>query len=284
MTTRICRFNALRMMILFLLLASTATVQSQQIVTFGVYTSDKASTMYVTFNPVMNSLKAKLSENLGDTVDIKIKIFKTYGEGLAAIVNSDVDFMRMGPASYILAKQQNSNVSLLAMEIRKGTKRFRGVIIVPSTSEITLLSQLKGKRFAFGNKNSTIGRYLAQAALVDAGVHQKHLAKYAYLGRHDKVAFSVGLGDYDAGSVKEKTYLSALPDGKIRALHYFDNVTKPWVASPGIKMSIQTALTQALLSLDDKEALEKLKIDSLGSATDADYNFVRKGMEKAYMF
>ena len=59
------------------------------------------------------------------------------------LVKSEVDFMRMGPASYILAKQQNAQVQLLAMEIRKGKKRFKGVIIISANSKITELSQNK---------------------------------------------------------------------------------------------------------------------------------------------
>lgn len=250
---------------------------------FGVYTSDKASTMYKTFKPIINALHKQLREHDSDT-SIELKIYKTYEQGIEAIVQGEVDFMRMGPSSYILAKEQNAGLGLLAMELRKGKKRFRGVIIVPSDSPINSLEQLNGKRFAFGNRNSTIGRYLAQAELINAGVHGKDLNLFSYLGRHDKVAYAVSLKDFDAGSVKEKTFKKVSKEEKIKALHYFDNVTKPWVSRADLDSATAKSLTSALVSLDDKKALKVLKVSGFAAAKDQDYEFVRRGMSMAKQF
>jgi len=267
-----------------LILLSTSLCLAGSSLTFGVYTSDKASTMYKTFNPVLKALAKSMTASTGQETSIKIKIYKNYQEGINGLSRGEVDFMRMGPASYILAKEKNPEIQLLAMEIRKGKKTFKGVIITPSDSEITQLSQLKGKSFAFGNKNSTIGRYLAQAELMDAGIYGKDLHGFDFLGRHDKVAFSVGLGDYDAGSVKEKTFNKMSKKNNIKALAYFDNITKPWVASDSIDKHLFDALNQALLSLDDAATLKLLKVDSFAPAQDSDYDFVRTGMLKARKF
>ena len=277
----LCKFG-----VLFVLISCFAmTATSSEKITFGVYTSDKASTMFQTFKPVLDGLSKELKLLGSESANIQIKIYKTYEEGIQAIVTGEVDFMRMGPASYILAKEQSPKIKLLAMELRKNKKRFKGVIIVPSDSDVTSLSQLKGKRFAFGNKNSTIGRYLAQSALIDAGVYQKDLSNFAFLGRHDKVAFAVGLKDYDAGSVKEKTFKKlSKKTGKIKALKYFENVTKPWVASPALSDEQFSLLSKALINLKDESVLKKLKVTGFASSTDEDYAFVRKGMESAKMF
>ena len=85
------------------------------------------------------------------------------------------------------------------MEDKKGERRFSGVIVVGADSSIKRLADLAGKRFAFGDENSTIGRYLAQAELVKAGIRARDLAHYEYLGRHDLVAKAVSLGDFRAG-------------------------------------------------------------------------------------
>ena len=177
---------------------SADTVDAEPVeLTFGVYASDKATVMYKMFIPIVRHLQESTEAKLKQPVDIFIKIFRTYDEGIDALVKGQVDFVRFGPASYILAKAKNPNISLVAMESKGGETHFQGMIFVLKSSPIKRLKDVKGKRFAFGDHNSTIGRYLAQAELVKAGVHIADLKAYKYLGRHDKVVKAVLLGDYD---------------------------------------------------------------------------------------
>ena len=174
--------------------------------------------MYQKFQPIVNELNRQftLSPEVDRSVDFRI--YETYEEGVNDLVAGEVDFMRLGPASYVNAKQRNPDIRLLAMESVNGKRRFRGVIIVPESSPAETIADLRGKRFAFGNKNSTIGRYLSQKLLVQSGVKAKDLAGFDYLGRHDRVAYAVGLGDYDGGAVKESTFLKEQRKGTVRAL------------------------------------------------------------------
>ena len=185
--------------------ADTAFAEPVEL-TFGVYSSDKATTMYKMFIPIVRHLQESTEAKLEQPVDIFIKIFRTYDEGIDALVKGEVDFVRFGPASYILAKAKNPNISLVAMESKNGRKRFQGMIFVSKDSPIEHLQDVKGKRFAFGDHNSTIGRYLAQAELVKAGIYADDLKEYEYLGRHDKVVKAVLLKDYEVGSAKESTF------------------------------------------------------------------------------
>ena len=83
-------------------------------------------------------------------------IFKSYGEANDALISGDVDFVRFGPASYVIAKDRDPGISLLAMEHKDGEKRFGGVIVVRTNSTIRELSDLKGSRFAFGDEELTM--------------------------------------------------------------------------------------------------------------------------------
>ncbi len=76
--------------------------------TFGVYSSDKATVMYKMFIPIIRQLQENAEAKLKHPVDIFIKIFRTYDEGIDALVKGDVDLVRFGPASYILAKAKIS--------------------------------------------------------------------------------------------------------------------------------------------------------------------------------
>jgi len=217
---------------------------------FGVYTSDKPSDMVQKFRPVLNELQNRLSTYLDAKVTIKLKVFSSYEKGINALVNREVDFVRFGPASYILSLQQDPGINLLAMESYKGKKTFKGIIVVQADSPIQNLAELKGKRFAFGNENSTIGRYLSQLALLDVGVTAKDLASYSYLGRHDKVGAVVSIGQYDAGALKESSYKKIMLKGaNLRELYAFDNVTKPWLTRSGLSVELTKGLKESLLSM-----------------------------------
>ncbi len=237
--------------------------------------------MYRKLNPVLEWLQDDLEPRLGRSVDIHLTIFKTYDEGIDSLVSGKVDFVRFGAASYISGKKRNEGIDLIAMELEGGAKRFLGVIAVKQDSPLQTLAELKGKRFAFGDQNSTIGRYLAQAELVKAGVHAGDLANFAYLGRHDMVARAVELGDYDAGSMAAGTFEESRAAGKLRALTTFDNVTKPWIAKAGLDPAVTAALRASLLSLKDPAVLKELKVSGFAPASDADYALVREGMKHA---
>jgi phosphonate transport system substrate-binding protein len=263
---------------------AAADVSEPVELTFGVYSSDKATVMYKMFIPIVRHLQENTEARLKQPVDIFIKIFRTYDEGIDALVKGEVDLVRFGPASYILAKAKNPNISLLAMEAKKGKKRFQGMIFVQKRSPIRQLQDVKGKCFAFGDHNSTIGRYLAQAELVKAGIYEKDLGECKYLGRHDKVIKAVLLGDCAVGSAKESTFSKYNKKNELRVIQRFDNVTKPWIAREGLDAPALKALKETLLALTDKEILTEAKISQLVEAKDLDYQIVRDGMIIAQAF
>lgn len=255
--------------------------------TFGVYQSDKATEMYKQFTPLLEALQDDVGQKLSRPVDIELRIFRTYDDGINALVSGDVDFVHFGPASYVTAKAREDGIRLLAMEHENHQKTFKGVIIVAKASPIQTIEDLRGKTFAFGDRNSTIGRYLVQKCLVDNNIHAHDLKSYVYLDRHDQVAAAVEHGDFDAGSVKFSTFQKANERDTLRALKMFENVTKPIVARKGLDDAVFVAIQQSLFHIDektDKAVLKPLKISGFMEASDDDYQMVRDGMKQAELF
>ncbi|MCP3888058.1 MAG: phosphate/phosphite/phosphonate ABC transporter substrate-binding protein [Desulfobulbaceae bacterium] len=252
--------------------------------TFGVYTSDKPTVMYKKFYPIIKHLEQYMKEkNL--PVTISMKIFASYSGAIDAIVEGEIDFARFGPASYILAHDRNNGIRLLCMEQKNGRKQFKGVFITRNdTHPITSLKDIQGKSFAFGDQNSTIGRYLAQAELVKNDISSTDLKSFSYLGRHDKVALAVAAGNYDAGVVKENTFKKYAKSKGLKKIAEFPNVTKPWVIRAGYDEEIFKGLQQGMLELQDKSILKSLKQDGFVIATDQEYDFVRQGMKLSKQF
>lgn len=252
--------------------------------TFGVYTTDKPTVMYRKFMPLVEATQEAMQRELKREVAIDFRIFKTYEEAREALVAGTIDFARFGPASYVLAKQANPDVALLAMETKNGKKTFQGHIVVREDSPIRSVAELRGKRFAFGDPTSTIGRYLAERELLAAGLHGADLAKFDYLGRHDRVFRAVELGDFDAGAVKSGTFAKLNEKQQLRVLASFDNVTKPWVARAALPDEVRSALAAGLIGMRDPQALAALKASSLVAASDEDYDVIRKSIAASRQF
>lgn len=252
--------------------------------TFGVYTSEKASEMHKAFAPVKEDLESRTAAHFGRPVTIELQIHKTYEECFDAFLRGEVDFVRFGPAAYVLAKERNPKIELLAAEEDDGKKVSQGVIFVRKDSPVRTLSDLAGRTFAFGDDMSTIGRYLAQSQLVKAGIHAKDLQSFRYLGRHDKVLMAVQVGDFDAGSVHIATFEKMNQDQQLRVLKRFDNISKAWVARAGLAPTLCDALRKGVLDLKRPASLAVLKVTGFQTATDSDYADVRTGIEDAKRF
>ncbi len=259
--------------------------QAEVALNFGLYASDKVTAVVTQFRPVLSQLEQRLSEKLGEPVSIHTRISPTYEQAIDKLASGEVDFARFGPASYVLTKDRNPAITLLAMESKKGKKMRSGYIIAQQDSPIQSMAELKGKRFAFGSEQSTIGRYFAQLLLAEAGVKERDLAKYEYLGRHDRVGEAVAKGDFDAGAMKSSTFKKLVKKGRaIRVLKEFKLATKAWTARAGLPAAQIKAMQEVLLAFDDKAALKVLKKDGFVAGDDAAYDTVRRAIHHSGAF
>jgi len=248
---------------------------------FGTYSADKPTAMVAQLRPSLNRIAYHLGQVLGEDVEINMNIVRSYDAGAELIVSGTVDFMRLGPASYVKVKERNPGIAILAMEKKNGKKKFNGVIAVRTDSDITDVSQLRGRSFAFGSRRSTLGRYFSQLYLMRHGIRAIDLSSYEYLGRHDKVGRAVGAGQYDAGALEETTFAKLVANGvPLRAIATFENSTRPWVARAGLDERIVSGLREALSRLDNDEALMALRFEGFLPGNDSEYEPTREAIRE----
>ena len=262
---------------------TTYSGTDEDVLTFGVYAHIRSTEIYKKFEPIRSYLQRSLAER-GIHKRVHMKIYTTYPQAIGALANGEVDFVRYGPVSYILAKRKNQDIRLLAMESNAGEKYFNGVVVVKNDSPIQSITDLKGHRIAFGGRHSTTGRYLSQAAMVESGLTATDFAEVVYLGRHDKVAYAVASGNYVAGAMNENTFDKYKDEKNLRSILSFACVTKPWVAREGLDAAIYEALQAVLLALKDPELLKPLNRDGLLPADDSDYDMIREAMRLTRQF
>jgi len=227
--------------------------------TFGLYADENPIVIVSKFRPILDEIERQFSLRYKKNVSIKMDITRTYQQGINHLVSGRFDFARFGAASYIIAKARDSNIEVIAVENYKGKNHFKGLVFVHLESSINKVDDLKNRSFAFGGLNSTIGRYLPQQWLYQAGLFSKDLSHFDYLGRHDDVLLAVSTGGYDAGAVKESTFKRLKKQGHtLRVIHEFKVPTKPWISSAKIAPILKQQLQSILMEYRNSESLNKL--------------------------
>ncbi len=163
---------------------------------FGVHPYKNPTELATIFKPLMALLEAELG------APVSFRSAKDYEAFDQAVLNGEIDIFFIGPSIYAKLSSTNPDkVRLVATALDKGKPTFKGVIVTKKDSPINSLADLKGKKFAFGDRDSTLSCYMPAVMMMDAGVFDS-LSKYDFTGKHDNVATSVLKGMHDAGGLK----------------------------------------------------------------------------------
>ncbi|MFH7320927.1 phosphate/phosphite/phosphonate ABC transporter substrate-binding protein [Desulfurivibrio sp. D14AmB] len=144
---------------------------------------------------------------------ISFRSARDYEAFSQAVVAGEIDIFFMGPSLFAeIHAQHPDKIRLVATAKDQGKPTFNGVIVARKDSGINTLADLKGKKFAFGDRSSTLSAYLPAVMLMEAGVFDS-LQQYDFTGRHDNVANSVLQGRHDAGGLKPDVAAKYLDQG-----------------------------------------------------------------------
>lgn len=236
---------------LFLSLLPAGNVRAD--IKFGTLSIIHPYELETQLKPFVNFLSDQLQE------DVQLQIGRNYQETLEKLEEGVLDIGLIGPAPYVKIME---DVELIATMETRGKPFFRSVIVVREDSDIHYLSDLKGRRFAFGSPESTLSFYVPAYILMNNNILSS-LSEYGFLNKHDRVAKNVVIGKYDAGAMKESVYREY--GQYLRAIYtskeYFDFVV---VARKGLGKEKKTLLQNALLELDDETILHSLKPGATG--------------------
>lgn len=267
----------------FLSFQITGKAYAQKSLKFGVHPYLPATELLKRFTP----LAEYISNKTGKTVTIEIA--RDYSEHIDHIGKNMIDIAYMGPASYVKLVETYGKRPILARLEINGKPTFQGFIIIAKDSAIRTLSDVKGKRFAFGDPDSTMSHLVPRYMLLEAGVDIEKDGSYKFLYSHHNVALGVLMGDFDVGAVKEEVFykykdrgLKILAETPEFSEHLF--VTRSRLPDKTVN-----ALREALYKLRDNEdgraVLTAIKkgMTGLVPATDKDYDNLRavlQGLKK----
>ncbi len=255
--------------------ASSASEEQNQII-LGLPAYRSAVELYKSFMPLADHLSRELN------IPVKIHSETIYENHLQNLKNGTIDIAFMGPALYVLYTERYGRVPLLAGFETNGSKTFKGYIVVRKDSPITRLSELKGKKIAFGDSQSTMGFLVPCYLMMRAGVGLKNLGSYKFLDNHENVVLGVLSGSYDAGTIREDIYNRYAGEG-LRALAVSESLPDHiFVARRGLSKEMINKITDILISLKDspegRTILGSIKrnLTALVPVRDNEYNRLRQ--------
>jgi len=262
--------------LIFLILAPHKLAYAEKGLMLAVHPYLPSNELKKKFTPIASYLSRQIG------MPIKIRIGSNYDEHIQYIGLNKVDIAYMGPASYVkMANKFNNKPMLSRLEI-KGNPWFQGNIIVRKNSAITTLSDLKGKKIAYGDPSSTMSYIVPHYMLHKAGVFTDSFSKHQFLYSHSNVALGVLSGDFDAGAVKPAVFRKFQEEGlKIIAKtpkiseHLF--VARNDLPDWQIK-KLRNAMLNMNNSNEGKAALRAIKesITGLVKASNSDYENLRE--------
>ncbi len=262
-----------------LALATAWPAKAKEEFTLAVYPYLTAEAVVENFAPLAEYLRAQTG------TAVRLSVSASYADHLHRIGQGEFDLAYLSASLYVAAVEEIGPLPLLARVEINSKKTMRGAIVAKSNAPMRTLADLKRKTIAFGPLESTMGYWMPRYTLMDAGVLPL-LAGEEVLSHHESVAFSVLLGQFDAGALREDVYERYKERG-LRVLAWTPEITgQLFIANPALDEDSLHRLRVALLNLSQHDVEKKILSALLPQATalapveDCDYDALRTMMRQ----
>ena len=239
---------------------------------FGSVAQDTPGVMYQRLSPLTQYLSSTLKR------PVNLILSPNMGDAINKVATNEVDITYLTPVAYIHAHEK-SNSQIIAKMVTNNKSSFQLMIVVRKDSSIKSVSDLIGKKFAFGDKKALLQR----ATVVGAGVKLEEFSSYKFIGHYNNIARGVAQGIYDAGILKDTKALKW--EKKNLRILYRSPHMPPYNLTVSSKLSKSTIkkIQQAFLQLDISnpkhhsviKALDN-KYDGFAATSDKEYDVIRK--------
>ncbi len=261
--------------------AANASPYANQVLKLGRIPFTNPTAMVQKHNKFLEYLTKKLGVK-----QTRLQTASDYNGIMNLLVKGEIDIAWLASMSSVEARD-NPDIQLLVKPIRFGTTSYRGIIIARQDSGIRSLKDLKGKKFAWVEKESASGYTFPKSLLLEAGLNpEKDFSESAFLNKHDAVVLNVLLGKYDAGACYDDARNTLRDKSKMDELTILastqDISNEPIVVRKSLPQDLIDKIRQALLDLSNKntEGQEILKdltdVQGFVPVKETDYDYIEK--------
>jgi phosphonate transport system substrate-binding protein len=216
------------------------------------------------FEPIFGAI------NQATGLKFDIKVGQSYGAVVEAMCNGAADIAWYGPASYLQARSRGC-AELLALAVRHGQSVYYSGIFARTDARINSIKDLKGKKIALGDVNSTSSFNVPVAMMISAGVDPaKDAGVVNMAGTHANVLKALAEGLVDAGgasfdSFEKAVNAKAIDPTKVKVIVKSAPIPYPPLAMhPKLSEAVKTKLRDAFNNIDKLPGITKDQIRGYG--------------------
>lgn len=217
-----------------------------------------------------------LSERLGRKVNlVTSKDFTSFWQG---IEERRYDIVQYNQYHYIRSAK---TYQVIAHNKEFGKSTLAGVLYVRKDSNITSLTQLRGRTVLFGGGEDAMIGYIAPVyMMLQAGLKKEEFrSRFAVnpinsvIGVYHKQADAAGSGD---GAIEQPTLKNVINTDELTVLAVSEQLLHlPWAVKQTMPATLRKSIQSALVELDGSEAgrkvLKSAVLTGIGKAEDKDY-------------
>ena len=216
------------------------------------------------FQPVFSAITQATGLNFD------IKVGQSYSAVVEAMCAGTAEIAFYGPVSYLQAKARGC-AELLALAVRGGASVYYSGIFARTDSGINTLADIKGKRIALGDVNSTSSFNVPVAMMLQSGVKPAQDAgKINMAGSHANVLNALAEGLVDVGgasfdSFEKAVNAKALDPSKVKVITKSSAIPYPPLAiNPKVTPAIKAKLREAFNTVHTFPGISKDQIRGYG--------------------
>ena len=216
------------------------------------------------FQPIFSAIE----QSTGLKFDIKVG--QSYGSVVEAMCNGAADIAWFGPVSYLQAKNKGC-AELLALAVSKGQSVYYSGLFASTGSGINTVADLKGKKVALGDVNSTSSFAVPVAMMMAGGVQPaRDLGSINMAGSHANVLKALSEGLVDAGgasfdSFEKAVNGKAIDPSKVKVIVKSAALPYPPLAiNPKVNGKVKAKLRDAFNNVDKLPGITKDQIRGYG--------------------
>ena len=204
----------------------------------------------------------------------------SYEKAVEALKTGTVDMAHLGPVTYVQARD-GFGAEPIVKALEKGKASYSSITFVRSDSPIKDVKELKGKKFAFGDKDSMSSNCGPKYLLVANGIKETDLAEAKNFTSQDQVVSQVLGKTFDVGAAKDGVFEKNKEKGLREIGRLSDIPTFAMTVRPGLDVKVKEDLKNALLKLTDVEILKLVDKNYTGfmNVSDSDYQSTREQMK-----
>ncbi|MFZ5746929.1 MAG: phosphate/phosphite/phosphonate ABC transporter substrate-binding protein [Pseudomonadota bacterium] len=163
------------------------------------------------FQPIFDAI----SRESGLRFDLTVA--QSYGAVVEALCSGNADIAFVGAVTFVQAEQRGC-ADFLAVAVKDGQSGYYAGLFTLADSPVHTIADLRGRRAAFGDVNSTSSFLVPVSMMLRAGINPaRDLSRVAMMGSHANSMAALVAGQVDVAALSFESFDKAVANGAVRA-------------------------------------------------------------------